>query len=177
MKFETPEYSQFLDIKDEDWQGRSCGILCLKTLIDYWFGNKKMDSKDMDALIQEALDIDGYIPEIGWKHKELAEVAKKHKLDGENFDWTDEHPDVAFNRIIPHLTTHPVIASIYKDLDKEKNGHLVVITGYEDGNVYYNDPDSKKKAGIKRSAPLQAFLDGWTRRIVVIHPTDCNCNS
>ena len=176
MNFKTPEYSQFLDIENEEWKNKSCGILSLKMLIDYWSGQNDVDPKDIENLIDEGLTIDAYIPDVGWRHDGLVEIAKNHGLDGESFDWMDEHPDIAFNKIIPHLSEHPVIASIYKDLVNGDSGHLVVLTGYEDGKVLYNDPNAKSRGDINKNAPLQKFLDGWKRRVVVIHPSDCKCN-
>ena len=176
MKFDVPAYSQFLDLEDEEWKDRSCVIVSLKMLLDYWNNDSEVTSEDLENLITEALASDAYIPGIGWKHKELVDVAKAHKMDGENLDWTSEHPDIAFNKMLPYLEKHPVIASVFKDLKAGESGHLVVVTGYEDGNIYYNDADSKDREGIKRSVPLKEFLDGWTRRIVVIHQKECDCN-
>ena len=176
MKFDTPGYSQFLDVEDEEWKDRCCGILSLKMLLDYWGGQSNISPEDVESLIGEGLEIGAYIPDIGWKHKELVELAQNHGLDGEDFDWMDEHPDVALNKVIPHLSEHPIIVSIHKDLIEGNSGHLVVLTGYEDGQIFYNDPDAKTRGDIERSAPLQKFLDGWKRRVVVVHPHDCTCS-
>ena len=176
MKFNVPAYSQFLDIDDKEWSGRSWGIVSLKMLLDYWNNESEVAPEDLENLVTEALDLDAYIPGIGWKHKELVDTAKAHGMEGENLDWTDEYQDVAFNKVVPYLEKHPVIASVFKDLKAGESGHLVVVTGYEDGNIYYNDADSKDRESIKRSVPLKEFLDGWTKRIVVIHPKECDCN-
>ena len=176
MKFEVPEYSQFLDVDDEEWKGRSCGIVSLKMLLDYWNNESETTPEDVENLITEALDFDAYLPGTGWKHKELVDIAKAHHLEGENLDWTSEHPDIAFNKAVPHLAKHPVMTSVFKDLKPGKSGHLVVVTGYEGGKVFYNDPDSKNREGIERNASLNEFLNGWTRRIIVIHPKECDCN-
>lgn len=176
MKFKTPQYSQFLDVDDREWQNKSSGILSLKMLIDYWDHQMEVSSEDVEALIAEGLEIDAYIPNVGWGHRQLVDISQNHGLDGENFDWIGEHPDVAFNRVIPHISKHPIMASIHKNLNEDNPGHLIVLTGYEDGRVFYNDPDSRTRHDIERSVPLQEFLDGWKRRIVVIHPKKCNCN-
>jgi ABC-type bacteriocin/lantibiotic exporter with double-glycine peptidase domain len=176
MKFETPKYSQHLDVEESDWQDKSCGILCLKTLLDYWGEKEGIPHRDADELIQEGLSIDGYIPGVGWKHKELVELARQHGFDGENLEWPDEHPDVAFNKAVPHLMEHPIMASVHKNLIEGNGGHLVVVTGYEDGKIFYNDPDSELRDDVERSVTLKEFLDGWKQRIVVIHPEDCECS-
>jgi len=176
MRFDTPEYSQFLDVDDEEWRDKCSGILSLKMLLDFWSGQSDISPEDVEDLISEALEINAYIPDVGWKHKELVEVAQNHGLGGENFDWVGEHPDVAFNRVIPHLSEHPIMVSIRKDLVKDNPGRLVVLTGYEDGKIFYNDPDAKTRGDIKRNAPLQKFLDGWKHKIVVIHPDECTCS-
>lgn len=177
MRFKVPRYSQYLDIKEKEWQEKSCGILCLKTLLDYWGEKEGIAPKNADELVEEGLKIDGYIPGVGWKHRELVWIAKNYGLDGENLEWPDEHYDIAFNRIIPHLEEHPIIASVHKDLIKEKGGHLIVITGYEDGKIFYNDPASKLRNDIERSVTLQEFIEGWKQRIVIIHPQRCRCSA
>jgi len=176
MKFKTPKYSQFLDVEDKEWKNKSCGILSLKMLLDYWNHKEETSAEDVENLITEGLAADAYVPEVGWKHRELVNLSQNHGLDGENFDWAHEHPDVAFNRVMPHLSKHPVMVSIHKDLSEDGPGHLAVLTGFEDGRVFYNDPDAKSREDIERSVPLQKFLNGWKRRMVVIHPKECTCN-
>jgi len=176
MKFDVPAYSQFLDVDDEKWNGKSCGIVSLKMLLDYWDNESEVTPEGINNLITEALASDAYIPGVGWRHKGLVDVARAHGLEGENLDWTSEHQDIAFNKVIPHLAKHPVMASVFKNLKPGESGHLVVATGYESGKVFYNDPDSKERENIEKSAPLNEFLNGWTRRIVVIHPKECDCN-
>jgi len=175
MRFKVPAYSQFLDVENKDWQGKSCGIVSLKMLFDYWHPKRELKPEDFDDLINEGLAFGGYIPGVGWRHKELAEIARGHGLEGQNFDWTNDHTDIAFNKTIPHLTRHPVMASVHRDLKEGESGHLVVLTGYEDGRIFYNDPDSKKRKDIERSVSLHEFLNGWKKRIIVIHDDECNC--
>jgi uncharacterized protein YvpB len=176
MRAEVPLYSQYIDVENKDWQGKSCGIVALKMLLDYWMDNPNEKPEKFEELIDEGLGYGGYVPGLGWAHKELAIMAKGYGLDGQSFDWSDEHTDIAFNKTVPHLTNHPVMVSIHKDLKEDGPGHLVVLTGYEDGKIFYSDPDSKKRTDVEREASLQKFLKGWTKRIIVIHPSRCSCS-
>jgi len=176
MKYEVPEYSQYLDIEDENWQGKTCGIVSFKMLIDYWLDNPKTEPENFSELVEEGLGYAGYIPGVGWRHKELAQMAKGFGLDGESFDWNNEHADIAFNKTVVYLSRHPVMASIHRGLEEGGSGHLVVLTGYDDGKIFYNDPDSEKRSDVERDAPLEKFLSGWTKRIIVVHPNNCVCS-
>lgn len=175
MRYEVPEYSQYLDVEDKEWQGRTCGIVSLKMLVDYWLDNPNNEPEEFEKLIENGLERSAYIPGIGWRHHELSQMAKGSGLDGESFDWTDEHKDVAFNRAVAHLSEHPIMASVYKNLKEGESGHLVVLTGYENGRIFYSDPDSKKREDVEREATLEDFLNGWTKRIILVHPDNCVC--
>jgi uncharacterized protein YvpB len=60
----------------------------------------------------------------------------------------------------------PVIASIHRGFNsKSSYGHLVVITGFDDKLVYYNDPG--KHDGI-RTVAINDFMKGWKKRLIVI---------
>ena len=161
MQFKVP---QFLDIEDKKWKSRSCGIVSLKSILEYW--GVKENIKD---LIDLGLKKGAYISGIGWKHKGLALIAKDYGLVGKNYDWFKNKPETAFKKLLPKLKKYPVIISIYKNLKPGKSGHLVVLTGHENGQIFFNDPDSKTKKGIQKKVGFEKFLIGWKRRIIVIH--------
>ena len=60
----------------------------------------------------------------------------------------------------------PVIASIHRGFNpKSSFGHLIVVTGFDEKLVYYNDPG--KHDGI-RNVAIADFTKGWKKRLIVI---------
>lgn len=165
MIFDVPKYSQHLDVRDGDWKEKSCGIVAVKMVLDYW----RMSSPDCDELIKKGIEMDGFISGVGWKHKELSLLAKSFGVEAENFDWAKEEKDAAFKKLEDFLEKYPVVASIYSGFNPEtKNGHLIVLTGMDDNFVHYNDPDSEGREEIAGKILIDKFLAGWKKRVIVI---------
>jgi|SRR3989344_2586955 len=163
--FKVSAYSQFLDVEDKKWKSRSCGIVSLKSVLEYW-GIKESTK----YLIELGLKKDAYISGVGWKHGGLVSIAKEFGLFGENYDWFLEEPHEAFLKLISYLKKYPVLASVYKNFKLGGSGHLIILTGYENDQIFFNDPDSKTKKGISKKISFEKFLNGWKRRIIVIRP-------
>lgn len=158
----VPEFSQHLDVKEKEWRNRACGIAALKMLLEY----NNSDSPPIDELIKIGLEKDAYIQNIGWKHKELAEIARDFNLKSKNFDWANLTPEEAFENLESYFPENPVLASIHKDFDDKKGGHLIVLTGMEDDTIFYNEPYAEKRQEIKQSVHKDKFMKGWKRRII-----------
>lgn len=158
----VPEFSQHLDVKEKEWKSRACGVTALKMLLEY----NNSDSPSIDELIKIGVEKDAYIPNIGWKHRELAEIARDFKLKSRNFDWANLAPEEAFKKLKSYFPENPVLASIYKDFDDRKGGHLIVLTGMENDTIFYNEPYAKKRQEIRRSVHKDKFMKGWKRRII-----------
>ena len=162
--FKVTLYSQFLDVEDKNWKIRACGIVSLKVVLEYW--GIKENIKD---LIDLGLKKNAYISGVGWKHDGLVSVAKEFGFSGMNYDWFKDEPKDAFEKLLPNLEKYPVIASIYNNFKLGGSGHLVVLLGYQNGQIFFNDPDSKTRKGIQKKVGLEKFLTGWKRRIIVIY--------
>jgi len=163
--FSVPEYSQYLDIVLEEWKSRSCGIVSLQMILEYTL-HKKFDG---DELIKRGLALDGFILGVGWKHQALVDIAHDLGCDAQRYDWVMLDDQEALGRLKEMLMVGPIIVSIYSNLDPStKNGHLVVVTGIERGKVFYNDPATKIREDIKRSAPIEEFMKGWKKRAILI---------
>lgn len=160
-----PRYSQHLDIREPEWQPKSCGVVAVGMVLAYW-GNRSKPQR----LLREALFLGAYVPGIGWAHRGLAELAEQQGFYGKNFDWFSEPPVRAFEKLIRHVNRYPVIASIHKQFKVENGGHLIVVTGIHDGFVFYHEPDSTGREEIERSTPIETFIYGWKRRIIVVKP-------
>src|SRR3989344_7065379 len=166
--FSVSCYSQFLDVEDVSWRKKSCGIVALKMILDYW--NVRMSA--CDALIKEGIKSRAYMKDVGWTHKGLVALAKKYNLKGRNFDWFGNSPEAAFRKMEKYLRLYPIMASVHKDFDLRNNGHLIVLTGLVNSNIFYNDPDFKERENIRQKVSLGKFLKGWKRRIIVVYPKD-----
>lgn len=169
MHFSVPAYSQYLDVRNCAWKRRSYGIVALKMVMDY-YEPRRAAARSLPHLIRARTRAHALVRNKGWSHAGLARIAKQYGFHGENYDWCKQSPREAFRKFKKHLARGPMLASIYRGLKPNAHGHLVVITGFKEGVVYYHDPDSRTRHDIARRATLAKFLKGWKRRIVVICP-------
>lgn len=167
MRFNVPAYSQYLDVKNRAWKRRSCGIVALKMVLDF-LESKRATARTFPRLIKKGARMHAYIRNVGWSHAGLARIAMRYGLESKNYDWFRESSRSAFKKMIRFLKQGPVIASIYRNLNPNTHGHLVVVTGFQKNIVYYHDPDSKARNAIPRKVSLKKFLKGWKRRIIVV---------
>ena len=110
-------------------------------------------------------------PGLGVYHGPIASLAKKHATNLQVIDFTGED----FKEVKRHVSEgHPVwviINSHYKHLPKEQfetwqtedgpldityRQHAVLITGYDEEKVYFNDP-----LNYRSSAPIKDFIAAW----------------
>ena len=164
--YDVPKYSQHLHIETQDWQNKSCGIVSLGMLLAYHGIPISLPHLLAQGLIQNA-----YLPGIGWKHKELAELGRNFGVRGENFDWAHLDNATAFQNAKQHLDQYPILVSIHRQFDKKNGGHLIVVTGIDNRLVYYNDPDAKEENKIACEIEINAFLNGWKKRIIAFYPS------
>jgi hypothetical protein len=163
-----PRYSQYLDVADPTWQPRACGIVALKTVFDYWSGIH--DTPTMNALIQEGLALNGFIPGIGWKHQALVDIAHAHGYAAKRYDWSKDDPVEAWERLCAKIKNGPAIASIHMNLcPTSPDGHLVVVHTIN-AIVHYHDPARKDRNQISQETSTANFVNGWKRRVILIYP-------
>ena len=160
---EVPHWIQFYDISDDQWQGRSCGIVSLAMILEY-YGVQV----DLNDLIEQGLEKDGYIKGIGWKHQIICDLAREYGLKSQRTE----------NEVIDNLVEslerdEPVIISIHKNFDISKGGHLVVLNGYYVANnellgFYLNDPVGASYKHKNQFIKLDKFLEGWKKRVIYV---------
>jgi len=168
MRHHLPAYSQFLDVKNKSWQRRSCGIVALKMVLEYW-KTPNTTIPSLSHLIQEGHECGAYIKNIGWKHKGLVDLGKKYGLRGKNYDWAKKKPHEALQKLIHLVTQYPIIASVYRTLIPGTHGNLVVITKITKTHVWYHDPDSHTRKGVRKKTTIKKFTQGWKQRIVLLY--------
>lgn len=162
---EVPHYAQYLDVKKDFWKKRSCGIVSLGMVLDYYGKNVPVD-----LLIKEGKAIGGYLKGIGWKHDAIVEIAKKYGF--KSYRKEDEKIENVLKSV---ANDEPVIVSIYKNFDTKNGGHLAVLTGYyydETDNelvgVYLNDPIGFPYKFKNQFVKIDTFMRGWKKRAIYI---------
>jgi ABC-type bacteriocin/lantibiotic exporter with double-glycine peptidase domain len=160
---EVPHYGQFLDIEDDYWKERTCGIVSLAMVLDYYD-----IAFDIKNLFGEALKIDNYDDKIGWKHQTIVDLAEKYGLLAER---TEEQ---TIEKLLEALDNEePVIISVYKNFNPSNGGHLIVLNGYfsADGNLegfYVNDPIGNPYKNKDQFIKIDKFLVGWKKRAIYL---------
>lgn len=159
--FEVPFYSQFSDITLSEWQKLGCGVASLAMVVNYY----NPDSTSVMALLNQVIASGAYQDGVGWKHAELAVLASKYGLSGQVYDFYKLNNEAAFDKFLELLKDGPVIVSIHNKFDPRATlGHIIVATGYENGEIIYNDPTY----GPDKRISLDGFLNGWKRRFIFI---------
>ena len=188
---DVPYCSQRLDIEDENWRPRACGIACLKMVMDFHAAKAKRKIPSVDELIRENEFIGGFGP-FGSEHESLVMIARNYGLHAyrQEFksavnDWRnktagksrfeDELAEEGVAKKIRKLEEgFPVVVSAAKNFSEEGKFHLVVLTGFQkEGDellgFYYHDPDSlDREAGRHKFAPIGVFRKYWRRMAIFV---------
>jgi ABC-type bacteriocin/lantibiotic exporter with double-glycine peptidase domain len=163
MKLEVPYYSQYRDVKDEDWQRRACGLVCLKMVLDF----HKIETPETSDFLKVALENGSFGPS-GWIHDRLLEIAenlglrayRKEKMEGETElkDFLDEG--------------NPVIVSIKAQRflpEFEGKFHQIVLIGYDENGYFYNDSDYQDEEGKGLFVSFDKFSEYWRKMAIFMH--------
>ena len=159
--YEVPFYSQFQDIPAIEWQKKGCGIASLAMAIGFY----KPDAVSITTLLKEGLVSGAYVKNVGWSHKGLTDLVTNYGLIGEIHDFTKLKAQKALDGLRDVIDKGPVVASIHNKFDPSATlGHLVVLTGYDDQFIFYNDPSGTSDRKISNAN----FLRGWKRRVISV---------
>ncbi|MDP2669358.1 MAG: C39 family peptidase [bacterium] len=181
---DVPYYSQWLDVKDADWQYRSCGVAAFKMAMlalrspACQLAGRFNEEGDMslDDLIKEGLASGAYKPGVGWVHDGLVALAKEHGFKNSfRKEWPLEGSPTSFSAGIAGIVSIleeniPVLASV----KSETGGHIILLIGYEKEReivkgFYYHDPDAKdRESGQNKFINKEDFLRFWKGRIIVV---------
>jgi len=164
-----------------EWAWRGCAICSLWMLLK-WHGKYRLAKPQGNPvrqgypvavlpaeLLKEGLAINGYLENVGWKHNAIVELAAQHGLlmdYAKKFFYSDEEKERGLKLIAAKFYDgKPVIASIFKELNHSKDGHMVVIRGMKEfsGSVIgldIQDPDPSWR-GHNYFLSRQEFFDGW----------------
>lgn len=162
MPYNVPLYSQISDISSVEWKQKGCGVADLAMLIEFY----KPKTTTVQKVLENALASGAYQKNVGWKHEGLADLAADYDLSGRTYDFSKSNKNTALNQFKDIIKEGPAIASIHRGFDpKSSFGHLIVVTGFDDNLVYYNDPG--KRDGI-RKVSITNFMNGWKKRLIVV---------
>lgn len=189
---DVPYYSQYSNIKNKRWQSRSCGIVCLKMVLDY-FGEKiNRKIPPLDNLIRESEFINGF-GKFGSNHEALVMIARNYgfqayrqefrslindyknkKIYKSQFE--NDLIDSGIKKIIKKIKNgQPVIISAVKNFSETNKFHMVVLIGFKKINnkltgFYYHDSDFKKKnKGADKFVPIEIFNKHWRKFSIFIN--------
>ena len=183
MKIDIPFYSQYSDDIEKDWQNRSCAIVCLQMVLDFY----KKESKFID-LIKEGLSIsedlekkgrrtEGYTQEFGWGHELLIMLLKNngvlsYRQDFKNPNFESKYITLGLEKIrLNILDKKPVIVSMAKDINNpQTSGHMIVVSGIEsDGesikSFYINNPENEENKNIS----IEDFKKVWKKLAIFVN--------
>ncbi|MFA6325152.1 MAG: C39 family peptidase [Candidatus Paceibacterota bacterium] len=164
MPYDVPLYSQISDISSIEWKQRGCGVADVAMIVNFY----KPKTTTVQKVLEHGISMGAYQKNVGWKHDGLASLAKKYDMEGKALDFSKIDKDNAFEQFQNIIKEGPAIASIHRNFDPNLSfGHLIVITGFDDNLIYYNDPG--KRDGI-RNVSIVDFMKGWKRRLIVIRP-------
>lgn len=173
--YEVPAYSQYVDVKNKRWRDKACGIVALYQVLEYFLGRGGVGT--LAHFIQLGVKQKAYSPRRGgWVHKGLVDIAKAYGIETRAHDVTREPTGQALSFLITSLKRGPVLVSIHKDFNPQKGGHLIVVTGYQKKGtsvvLFYNEPASRTRKGIKRRVTQRAFERGWKKRFIAFHASN-----
>lgn len=166
MPYDVPLYSQIADISSVEWKQKGCGVADVAMIVNFY----KPKTTTVQKSLEDAIALGAYQKNVGWKHDGLAALAKKYGMDGKVQDFSKLNNLDAFNQFKDVIKEGPAIASIHRNFDPKLSfGHLIVITGFDDNQIFYNDPG--KHDGI-RKVSITDFMKGWKRKLIVIRPIE-----
>lgn len=167
--------NQLVDMGDESWSKYSCGICVLKMLMV--FKKPELQNIPVTTLLNQALDADGYIKNIGWKHKTLAGLAASYGVfmdfQKEFFDTPEKKKEgikVINNKV---KTDSPVAVSVLKEFNQSDTAHLVIVEKIKKLGPFILsycivDPYPGVR-GNKYTVSKKEFLAGWRGGMIYLN--------
>lgn len=167
IEWETPRYSQHRDVRNRRWKNRACGAVAFKMMCDH---HRPDADISLPRIIARVASRGGYLRNVGWRHKELADAASLYGLRGKNFDWAHEPYPAARANLKALLRAGPTVLSVWRNPEKRSGGHLVTAVGFNASSVVIHDPDGRTPQEIRKRVPWPAFRMLWKQRAIAVRP-------
>ncbi|MEX0932003.1 MAG: C39 family peptidase [Candidatus Saccharimonadales bacterium] len=181
IRLKVPFYSQFEKDNglDRRWQERSCGILALRMIFDYYRTVQGAPLVNLQQLLSDALELGGVDKHHNWYHATLVRTARHYGFLAWRRSWIPSQRDVdwfkkegaselsikawhqqlkeeaVYALSLEIVEGHPVVVSASPYFGEEQKAHLMVLSGLRkdsNGNVegfYYQDPYDKTQGPKK----------------------------
>lgn len=185
MKLQINHFSQYDPKILPSQQNKSCGICSVKIVLDFLF---PAETHQIDNLIHEAVIIKAFDQNLKggmWTHEGLVRVLRNHgtlaypqefksvtvNLDDKTFS-ENSNKDIFIKSGIEKIKSKleegkPVIASVTSGFNKNRDDHMVVISGYENSReplFYITDPQDENLEKVT----LETFLKHWKKLAIFI---------
>ncbi len=167
--YDVPFSSQYADIGSHEWRARGCGIASLHMVLAF-YGRTML----LDDLLREGLAVGAYREGIGWTHRGLVELARRHGCRAYNIDAAPTSPTPKFapeawGMLMAELEWGPVLVSVHARFDPTMpGGHIVVVTGWDGELLALNDPvEMAEREGRKLMAGA-AFRRAFKQRYIAV---------
>jgi hypothetical protein len=168
--------NQITDTGDENWNKYSCGICVLKMLMVF----KRPELQDIPimTLINQTLERDGYIKNVGWKHQTLVDLAAIYGVTMDfrkEFFNTMEKKKQGIKIVNEKVDSGlPVVVSVLKEFNIPNSAHLVVVEGLLKLRPFVRgykivDPYPGKR-GNRYVVSKKEFLVGWRGGMIWLQP-------
>ena len=183
---EVPLVNQRKETKDKKWAHRTCAICSLKMVMAW--KNKKLEKIPVMELVNQGLKIDGYLKDVGWKHRGIIDLAKKHGVRMvffKNFFKSKAQKKKGLGFINKKLASgKPVLVSVLYRVPrpaKARSGnhsehrvdsHIVVVCGLRKNanritGYFIQDPDPKFR-GSNYFLSTKEFLTYWRGGLIYL---------
>lgn len=171
---DLPLVDQKTDTEDKKWAHRTCAICSLKMVMAW--KNKKFEKMPVVILVNEGLKIDGYLEEVGWKHKALVDLAGQHGVRMsfvEKFFRTKTQKTKGLGMVNKKLAVgEPVLVSVFYKFKKGNGGHVVVLHGLRKNKnrvtgYFIQDPEPGFR-GANYFVPKAEFSANWRGGLIYL---------
>ena len=167
--------NQIIDTGDDKWNKYSCGICVLKMLMVF----RKPEFKDLSVmtLLNQALERNGYIENVGWKHQILVDVAALYGVPmsfQKEFFNTPAKKKIGIKIINEKLNSGlPVAVSVLREFNVSDSTHLVIAEGLAKVGPFIRgyiiaDPHPGRR-GNRYTVSKKEFLAGWRGGMIYLN--------
>lgn len=180
MKLNVPYYSQFLEVKDYEWNIRSCTGACTAMVLEFFTGKRL----DILEFMKKAEQDEGYSRLNGMSHDYLISFFESEGLKSWRYKNADTKDTLdTIDPLIESLKQgSPVVVSINKFILEQKKFHTILLIGYEENtqgevtHLYYHEPEAtiakvegdSAVGGEGRKCDIETFRKSWRGRAVFV---------
>ncbi len=171
MKLNVTYLSQYLDIEDKMDAVTSCGMACVKMLLDYY--NVANDS--LENLIRKGKAEGGYGPS-GWIHDYFVNLLNTYNLNSYRKEKMDTQ--LGLEEVVDSIKNkNAVICSVAKRLFDKRVYHMILLIGYRvsdsgglEGFYYHNPESTSREAGRDCYVSTGDFVEYWRHMAIFAKP-------